>query len=33
MQERAAELGGWCTVTTGEHGGTRVLAHLPREAG
>ena len=30
MRERAAELGGWCTVSTGEERGTRVLAHLPR---
>ncbi len=30
MQERAAELGGWCTVSAGDECGTRVLAHLPR---
>jgi two-component system NarL family sensor kinase len=30
MRERAAELGGWCTVSTGEERGTRVLAHLPK---
>ena len=29
MQERAAELGGTCTVGRGEHGGTEVHAFLP----
>ncbi|MDQ3910341.1 MAG: sensor histidine kinase [Actinomycetota bacterium] len=29
MRERAAELGGRCTVTSIQSGGTRVLAHLP----
>jgi signal transduction histidine kinase len=29
MRERAAELGGWCTVAP-QSRGTRVLAHLPR---
>ena len=29
MRERAAELGGWCTVETLASGGTRVRAYLP----
>jgi two-component system, NarL family, sensor kinase len=29
MRERAAELGGWCTVEAPPSGGTRVLARLP----
>jgi two-component system NarL family sensor kinase len=29
MRERAAELGGWCTVEALPSGGTRVLAYLP----
>ena len=29
MRERAAELGGWCTVEAIVSGGTRVRAHLP----
>lgn len=31
MRERAAELGGWCTVETPATGGTRVRAYLPCE--
>lgn len=33
MQERAAELGGSCTVTPGPQGGTRVRVVLPLDAG
>ena len=29
MQERAAELGGMCSIQPGQHGGTRVVARLP----
>ena len=29
MRERAAELGGWCTVEALASGGTRVRAYLP----
>ena len=29
MRERAAELGGWCTVEAPPSGGTRVRAYLP----
>ena len=33
MHERAAELGGSCTVEATREGGTRVLARLPLEKG
>jgi signal transduction histidine kinase len=29
MQERAAELGGTCTITSGATGGTHILVRLP----
>ena len=32
MADRAAELGGECTIGPVEGGGTRVLAHLPLAA-
>ncbi|MEO3863438.1 histidine kinase [Acrocarpospora sp. B8E8] len=33
MRDRAAELGGWCTIEPRQEGGTRVLAMLPARGG